>query len=63
MDHPDAYTPDPAQREDLAGLPPAFVIVDENDVLPDEGEAYARKLTEAGCRPPASATTARCATS
>ncbi|WP_426571303.1 alpha/beta hydrolase [Aquihabitans sp. McL0605] len=56
----DAYLPDPAGRgeitasplqatlEDLAGLPPAFVIVDENDVLRDEGEAYARKLTQAG---------------
>jgi acetyl esterase/lipase len=56
----DAYLPDQAKRseitasplraslDELAGLPEAFVIVDENDVLRDEGEAYARKLTEAG---------------
>jgi acetyl esterase/lipase len=57
----DAYIPgDPGKRaeitasplraalQDLAGLPPAFVIVDENDVLRDEGEAYAARLTEAG---------------
>jgi hypothetical protein len=56
----DAYTPDPGQRaeitasplraslEELAGLPLAFVVADENDVLRDEGEAYARRLTQAG---------------
>ncbi|HEY8545826.1 MAG TPA: alpha/beta hydrolase, partial [Acidimicrobiales bacterium] len=58
----DAYLPDAAARADvtvsplraaldeLAGLPEAFVLVDENDVLRDEGEAYARRLVEAGVR-------------
>ena len=58
----DAYLPDPAARgritatplsaslDQLASLPEALVIVDENDVLRDEGEAYARKLSNAGVR-------------
>jgi acetyl esterase len=56
----DQYTTDETERaeitasplraslEELAGLPPALVITGEADVLRDEGEAYSRKLREAG---------------
>jgi acetyl esterase len=56
----DQYAPDAATREEryavpltataeqLRGLPPTLIQTAENDVLRDEGEAYARLLDEAG---------------
>ena len=56
----DLYTTDPKERaeiyasplqatvEQLKGLPPALIQVAESDILRDEGEAYGRKLDEAG---------------
>jgi acetyl esterase/lipase len=56
----DMYIPEPEKRNDiyasplqatinqLSGLPPTLIQVAENDVLRDEGEAFGRKLNEAG---------------
>ncbi|MEC7262511.1 MAG: alpha/beta hydrolase [Bacteroidota bacterium] len=56
----DQYTTDTEERtsiyasplqasvEELKGLPPAVILVAENDILRDEAEAYGRKLDQAG---------------
>jgi acetyl esterase len=50
-----AAYPGRATIEDLRGLPDALIITDD-DILQDEGEAYAWKLSRAGVR----VTTVRC---
>lgn len=56
----DQYTMDPHARneiylsplqasvEKLSGLPPTLIMVAENDILRDQGEAFGRKLNQAG---------------
>jgi acetyl esterase/lipase len=38
----------PARRDDLSGLPPAWIGVGTNDLFHDEDLAYAERLTAAG---------------
>ncbi|WP_439592419.1 alpha/beta hydrolase [Microbacterium sp.] len=48
--HDVTVSPLRAPIDELKGLPETFLIVDENDVLRDEGEAYGRHLIAAGVR-------------
>lgn len=51
-DHADAALPSPteARIRELEGMPPTLLMTAENDIARDEGEAFARKLMQAGVR-------------
>jgi len=49
QDKNDGYAA-PLRAKNLNDLPPAFIITAENDVLRDEGNAYAKRLKEAGVK-------------
>jgi len=40
----------PLLAEDLTGLPPAFLVIAEFDILKDEAESYGKRLRDAGVR-------------
>lgn len=46
--HPDDPRVSPIKRQDLSGLPPAYIVTAQYDPLRDEGEQYGKMLADAG---------------